>query len=536
MPSSTRTPFVFVESSRRLVRRAAVAAILLALIPTSLPLAVAATETTAAPTSTGSTLQSYQEARAVLARALEIAGGEANIRRLRNISLSYTGHRNMINQSRRALPPWDREPASGAVVVDREGERMFADNYTSYPGIGSFGGAWALKGDQGVHWEPSRHHHGSEIMSNYSGADADGPWSFVPRWIPALMLLESWDSGTYVRSLGRTSRNGKPMQSLAWTQRDGAMTTLLIDADSGAFSGYESIYDDGVYGDMTARVEYFDWRVLGGVQFPTRRLDWSNDEIARDLQLTYRVNTTLTDGQFELPPGYSQPQPAPAGERLQKLAAGVYLDTEMGGIMIVEFRDFLAVVECPGDYQMSNSTIEALRKAFPGKPVRYVVPSHTHGDHGGGARAYFHAGATLLTTPGNVEFYRQLATVRRTIAPDPYDAAKRAPSIESFRGKRVISDGSQVMVLYDIGPTTHSEELTIVHLPAQQIVWQADVYFSPSTGGGVHPAMPIGIDFAKKLKALGINDFRMLLEAHHARVVTSEEFRRALALSDFRDY
>lgn len=532
MLSSTRTRFVFVGSGRRLRRRAVAAAIMLALIP----MAGSAAELNAAPASTGSTLQSYQEARAVLARALEIAGGETNIRLLRNISLSYTGHRNMINQSRRALPPWDREPASGALVVDREGERMFADNYTTYPGIGRFGGAWALKGNQGVHWEPSRHHHGSEIMSNYSGADADGPWAFVPRWIPALMLLESWDSGTYVRSLGRTSRNGKPMHALAWTQRDGAMTTLLIDADSGAFSGYESIHDDGVYGDTTARIEYFDWRMLGGVQFPTRRVDWSNDEIARDLQLTYRVNATLTDSQFELPPGYSQPQNAPAGERLQKLTDGVYLDTEMGGIMIVEFRDFLAVVDCPGDYSMSSSTLEALRKAFPRKPVRYVVPSHTHGDHGGGARAYFDVGATVLTTPGNVEFYRQLATVRRTIASDPYDATKRAPKIESFRGKRVISDGTQTMVLYDIGPTTHSEELTIVHLPAQQIVWQADVYFTPSTGGGVQPAMPISIDFAKKLKVLGINDFKMLVEGHHARVVTSEEFRRALALSDFRGY
>ncbi len=193
-------------------------------------------------------------------------------------------------------------------------------------------------------------------------------------------------------------------------------------------------------------------------------------------------------------------------------------------------------VECPGDYHMSNSTIVALRDAFPGKPVRYVVPSHTHGDHGGGARAYFHPGATLLTTPGHVEFYRRLAQVRRTIAPDPYDAAKRAPSIETFRGKREISDGSQTMVLHDIGPNAHSEELTMVHLPRQGIVWQADAYFSPGTGGGVNPAMSIGIDFAKKLKALGIGDFEALLEARNSRIVAMEEFRRALALSGFRGY
>jgi hypothetical protein len=489
-----------------------------------------------APTTAGSTLHSYQQAHSVLARAIEVAGGEDNIRRLRNVSLTYTGHRNMINQSRRALPPWDREPASGAVVVDREGERMFADNYTSYPGIGKFGGAWAMKGDRGAHWEPGRNHHGSEVMFNYSGADARGPWAFIPRWIPALMLLDARDSGTYLRSLGPTSRKGRPMHALAWTQRDGAMITLLVDADSGRFSGYESIYDDGVYGDVTNRIEYSGWRAIGGVHFPTRRTDWFNDEVARELDLDYRVDTKLADSQFELPPGYTPPQETQSGERLRKVADGVYLDTDMGGIMIVEFRDFLVVVECPDGYDMSNSTIVALREAFPDKPVRYVVPSHTHGDHGGGARAYFHAGATLLTTPGHVEFYRQLATVRRTISPDPYIATERAPSIEAFHGKRVISDGSQSMALYDIGPNAHSEELTIVHLPGQGIVWQADVYFSPGTGDGVNPAMPIGIDFAKKLKSLGIDNFTALLEAHHSRIVTIEEFRRALALSGYRGY
>ncbi|MGH8249192.1 MAG: hypothetical protein ACREVI_00615 [Steroidobacteraceae bacterium] len=54
------------------------------------------------PQVAGSTLQSYQEARSMLGCVLESAGGEAAIRRLRNISLSYSGHRNMINQSRRA--------------------------------------------------------------------------------------------------------------------------------------------------------------------------------------------------------------------------------------------------------------------------------------------------------------------------------------------------------------------------------------------------------------------------------------------------
>lgn len=71
---------------------------------------------------------------------------------------------------------------------------------------------------------------------------------------------------------------------------------------------------------------------------------------------------------------------------------------------------------------------------------------------------------------------------------------------------------------------------------AEGIAWQADVCFSPGTGGGLNPAMPIGIDFARKLTSLGITDFRMMLEAHNSRIVSSEEFRHALAQSGYRGY
>jgi hypothetical protein len=52
----------------------------------------------------------------------------------------------------------------------------------------------------------------------------------------------------------------------------------------------------------------------------------------------------------------------------------------------------------------------------------------------------------------------------------------------------------------------------------------------------VNPAMPIGIEFAKKLESLGIGDFKALLEGHNSRIVTIDEFRRALALSGYTAY
>lgn len=497
----------------------------------------------AALASDRTSLDSWREAREVLARGIEAAGGLEDIRRLHTVTLDYDGFRSMINQSRRALGPWDREPASGRFVVDVKGARLYVENFTSYPGIGRFGGAWAIKGREGFHFEPDRNHHGSEVMAVLSGADTDGPWAFVPRWIPPLALAEAWDSHTALRSLGTHRRGARTFDVISFPQRDGTHMTMHFDRADGRYAGFDSIRADGVLGDVTDTVEYDGWSAVAGVQFPTRRVDRVNGEIARELKLTYAANAPLADAEFELPAGFAIPEsggmhgPAgPADARLRRIADGVYLDTMMGGVMVVEFEDFLAVVECPGDYAMSRSTISALAESFPGKPVRYVVPSHTHGDHGGGARAYFHDGAILVTTPGNVEFYRRLARLPQSIDPDPYAGSRREPRIETFSGRHVISDGRQVLELHDFGPNAHSEELTIAHLPRQRILWQSDLFFTPMTGDPVRAAMPIGIEFARRLKTEGLTDFDYLVDAHHDRVLSIADFRRSLELAGLRDF
>jgi glyoxylase-like metal-dependent hydrolase (beta-lactamase superfamily II) len=497
----------------------------------------------AALASDRTSFDSWREARAVLARGIEAAGGLESIRRLDAVTLDYDGFRTMINQSRRPLPPWDREPASGRFIVDLQGMRLYVENFTSYPGIGRFGGAWAIKGREGFHFEPDRNHHGSEVMAVLSGADTDGPWAFVPRWIPPLALAEAWDSGTSLRSLGVYRRGARAFDVVTFPQRDGTLLTMHFDRADGRYAGFDSIRADGVLGDVTDSVEYAGWRAIAGVQFPTRRVDRMNGDIARELTLIYTANVPPPEAAFELPAGFTIPESgglhgvsSSAEGRLRRVADGVYLDTMMGGVMAVEFEDFLVVVECPGNYAMSRSTITALAEAFPDKPVRYVVPSHTHGDHGGGARAYFHDGAILVTTPGNVEFYRRLAQLQQTIAPDPYASAWQEPRIETFSGKHVISDGRQTLELHDLGPNAHSEELTIAYLPRQKVLWQSDLYFTPMTGDPVRAAMPIGIEFARRLQANGLTGFELLVDAHHDRVLSIADFRRSLELAGFRDF
>ena len=60
--------------------------------------------------------------------------------------------------------------------------------------------------------------------------------------------------------------------------------------------------------------------------------------------------------------------------------------------MLVEFKDFVAVVEAPVNEERSLAVIAEANRLVANKPIRYVVNTHHHFDHAGGLRTYLLAG------------------------------------------------------------------------------------------------------------------------------------------------
>lgn len=482
-------------------------------------------------------MRSYQKAQTILNAGIAALGGAEKIKTLENISIEYEGLRHMINQSRKPEGPWDKEPSTGKIIIDRKNNRLYNLSSNSYPGIGAFGMSWAITGREGFHIDVYRNHHGNEVMK-LSGQETDWPWAASTRWMPPLLLLQASENNTSLRWIDSNQKDGRTFDAISFVQPDKTLLMLIFDATTHLLEGYETVRDEGVYGDVTDFIRFADYQDFNGVKLPTKRTDYFNGEIARELALKISVNSPVDENLFEVPAGYEMPKDN-ANEsytRIKKIGDGVYIDQDMGGIMIVEFKDFIFVMDCPGNFFMSQSTIDAVREMIPDKAIKYVAASHTHGDHAGGARAYFHAGATLITTPAHVEFYKKHAKIKKTIMPDPFFSSPKEPVIETFADKKVITDGEQAVELYNVGPNAHSEELVIAYLPKQKILWQADIFFIPFTGKEVNAAMPITIEFAEKLKTLGINDFEQIIDAHHSRVATREEFKATLLKAGYEEF
>jgi glyoxylase-like metal-dependent hydrolase (beta-lactamase superfamily II) len=169
---------------------------------------------------------------------------------------------------------------------------------------------------------------------------------------------------------------------------------------------------------------------------------------------------------------------------VDKIADGVYL---MGGgpanSYVVEFRDFVAVFEAPGNEERSLAVIEAVAKLAPGKPIRWLISSHPHFDHIGGLRTYLHIGSTIIAHMKNIAFLNRdvLNYEPRTVAPDivsrwPPTELSEGYNYEAVQENYVITDNRRILRIYYVQPLQHVEGMLMAYLPAERIAFQADLF------------------------------------------------------------
>jgi glyoxylase-like metal-dependent hydrolase (beta-lactamase superfamily II) len=192
----------------------------------------------------------------------------------------------------------------------------------------------------------------------------------------------------------------------------------------------------------------------------------------------------------------------------------------------------VVVVEAPQSDDRSLAVLAKVAETVPGKPVRYVVPTHYHFDHSGGLRTYIARGVSVVTTPGNKAFVEKMAAAPHTIRPDTLQREPRKPVIETFTGKRVFSDGTRSLEVHDVGPNPHAAEIVIGYLPKEKAVFVADLFTIP-VQGPYPPASPALVDFSEKLAKLGLAV--ETIAPAHGRIGNMDDLKAALAVRGTQD-
>ncbi len=217
---------------------------------------------------------------------------------------------------------------------------------------------------------------------------------------------------------------------------------------------------------------------------------------------------------------FAHPQQAQTGPptQLRKVKDNVYVIENMvtnlesirkygGNVLVYLTPDGVLLVDCKFDPM--HDDIVAKVKSLTDKPVKYVILTHNHGDHAGGAAKMAASGATVIISTNDLE---NLAR-----APN----ASWLPDV-GYSGRAQLRLGGKTVELYEV--RGHTKGDTLVYFPAERIVESGDLfatveelpYIVDYTGGGNWTDLSGEIDELLKL------DFDLVIPGHGPPVTRND--------------
>ena len=257
----------------------------------------------------------------------------------------------------------------------------------------------------------------------------------------------------------------------------------------------ETMVDNAVVGDLLVEFEYSNYQNMNGVQVPTRIVQRQAGLPTFDANITAatpnppNLTELLTAPPPAAAPGGAAPPaggggrgagaPAAAAEPppVEKIGEGAF---KIGGnytSIAVDMGDHILVIESGQSDVRGLAVMAAAKQAIPNKPIRFVVNSHAHFDHAGGLGAAVAEGSTILTHRNNEPVLERFLAGPRTLIGDSLSkVSNRRKDVVQAVGDRDVRKGSngKVVELHHV-PNEHSDGLLAVYLPAEKLLWTADI-------------------------------------------------------------
>lgn len=286
----------------------------------------------------------------------------------------------------------------------------------------------------------------------------------------------------------------------------------------------ETWYDNPILGDMMYEAVFKDYKDFGGVKFPARILHQSGGYPILDVTVTdVKPNAPVS---IEVPANIRQGKQPAVALSPEKVSDGIWIMPGGAKSIVIEFKDYVMVVDAPATEARSVAVIDAVKKIVPGKPIRYVLNTHLHFDHSGGLRTYAAEGATVITHRNNVPYYEQAWANPRTINPDRLAKSGRKPVLEGVVGNRVVTDGSRDVFIYHYAGNMHHDGMLMVYLPKEKILMVADSYSPPANPNVLPNGFANLVHFYEAVGRLNL-DVEQIIPMHGS-LATLEDARKLI--------
>ncbi len=496
--------------------------------------------------------------RCVLDEALQALGGENQLQQLASITMKGVGEQHASAESQGyASAQQSTEAYAETLVAFPSREKLAFEHRTD-------------KGGQNVRWRRWLYDGQDRNVGDFlaqakftrRNPSVANERVKISRRIPHMLLLEANRSSSK-QDLGAapTQYDGRQHNIISFTPAgEKTALKLFFDARTNLLSKFEYQIDFPTLGDTLIEYTYAGYRqdpLLGWA--PTRHTIKVAGNEAMAVNVVMTANTPEANEIFKLPefPQQTAEETFQLPENLRSLvgrsedivtaAEGVNV-MEVGSftVMFVEFKDFIMAVEAPashpsitsipadnqrGSTALAEESIRRMKERIPNKPIKYLVVTHYHSDHSGGARAFIAEGATILTTPGNKRFFEKMASASNTLVADRLSRSPRTAKIETIARRRVVTDGARKVELINVGPNPHTEESLVLYAPREKILFQGDLFYF-DLGAPFPPKnrIPIMSFFAKWLKQNQLAPER-IYSVHSHGFATMDHVNKVLARS-----
>ncbi len=467
------------------------------------------------------TIESFSKAKTILDRSVAAYGGRDNLASIANVSIKIMGDSVHRNQSRKP-GELDRTEYNAELVIDVKNSRAMQTQKGHYPGGFDWNNGFVVDAGNRTGFDLIRK------TSTPPGPITAAQFRGSIRWLPQLVLLNVLERADTLRYVGKADYAKRTHDVIDYVANDGSRLALFIDAETGLLTKFESLIIDRFSGDSILETRFPGQRKVGNYMVPTGRVSAINGDVTNDFLLAeVTFNTELAPRTFQVPDGFRAvtfPQPTPVTKHADKIYT-----TNPGGynVLFVDFTDYIFVMEAPGGERVSLQAIEQIKKTVPGKPIKYLAVTHHHDDHAGGIRTYMAQGANLIVAPGEQDFFKKVSSVRYMADPDSLTQNPREPVFEPLQnGKRVLTDGTTTVEIYDIGNGPHAESMLVAYFPAQKFIYQGDLLNRPANGD-----VPIANNTSVHFLAW-IDSKKLPVEITipvHGTPTTIAEFRKAVA-------